>query len=219
MYLQYSYRTYALLLLFILNAGCVTTEENLHTSGTWSEAQSSKEKSVVFGRIRWIENGAEKKIGNSIFDFYVRPGLLHLEDKSRHFGVLGEDGNFAWSLKPGKYVMFRMNYRDTWSGNYFFVPKVAFLVPDKGHTYYAGTLRAEFAPKRDFIGGLSGKVRINIEDDRATAYPTIVKNLGISVEDIEPSLMVHDPRLPKTIDTTTEFNTVIRLLNIILQGQ
>ena len=139
-----------LIFLFLVGAagGCATTAENIRATGDWEQARTTESASVVFGRIQWLENGEEKKIGSGMFEFHVRPGLLHLTDKTRHFGDVDENGEFAWVLEPGMYAIFRINYRDPWSGNYFFVPKAGFQVPEKGKVYYVGKLKVDFAPKR-----------------------------------------------------------------------
>ena len=82
----------------------------------------------------------------------VTPHLIKIEDKTRIIGQVSDGGQFVWSLKPGKYFIYKMHYRDSWSGNYFVIPKVAFEVPKKGNSYYIGTLKCEFEPKRDFLG-------------------------------------------------------------------
>ncbi len=205
----------ALAMFLLVTAGCVTTEKNIRQTGEWEQARLTQDASIVFGGIQWIENGKEKKIGSGMFEFGVKPGLLRLEDKSRHFGEVDEGGDFVWTLQKGTYVMFRINYRDPWSGNYFFVPKVAFKVPDNGGIYYVGTVKVEFESKRDFIGGLSGSAKIQVLDEANESYPFMVKKLRVSDEAIEKSLMVHEKRLPGTIDTTPEFQMAIQLLNAL----
>jgi hypothetical protein len=211
---------HGLVILFLAGAvgACVAPTQNLKERGNCDQALSSGNKSIVFGRVQWLEHGEEKKIGKGLFDFSISPNLLRMEDKSKTYGEVDENGTFVWSLEPGIYVINRINYRDPWSGNYFMVPKVAFRVPDKGKIYYIGTLRADFAYKRDLIGGLSGQVKVTIEDQGQRDNAAIAETLGIMPKDVEKSLMVHDERLPRTIDTTEEFNMAVQTLNAILFG-
>lgn len=201
-----------------LLSACVTTTPNLTAHGNPKEALSSGDTSVVFGRIQWMEHGKEKPIGKGLFAFSVTPNLLRIDDKSRLRGEVDTNGEFMWTLKPGIYVINKIDYRDPWSGNYFTVPQVAFRVPQNGHVYYLGTLRAEFASKRDFIGGLSGRVKIQILDNAPTGYGATARKLGISPKKIEKSLMVHVSGLPRTIDTTKEFNLTVQVLNAVFFG-
>ena len=200
-----------------LIAGCVTTEPNIIETGAWEQAQLSESTSIVFGRVLWLENGTQKMTDSSAF--YVEPRLLRLEDKSRHLGRISENGEFAWALAPGNYVVDRIIYRDTWSGMYYFVPKVGFRIPEKGKTYYIGTLRADFSPKRDFIGGLSGQAKISIENDREDTYEVIEEHLRIPENDIENSLMVHDERLPAPIETDIAVLLATQIMNSIAISQ
>jgi len=209
-----------LIILCLVSAisACVAPTQNIKERGGWKQAVSSGVTSAVFGRIQWLEHGNEKKIGKGLFDFLVTPILLRMEDRSRTYGEVDENGEFVWALEPGTYVINRINYRDPWSGNYFMVPQVAFRVPDKGKIYYIGTLKADFASKRDLIGGLSGRVKVMIEDQGEGGYPAIAEKLDMMPKNIEKSLMVHEQGLPRTIDTTEEFNTALRILNAIFLG-
>ena len=202
-----------LLLVALFLLGCVSKTPNIQDHKQYREAVSSSDSSLVLGKITWIENGKLKPIGGGVFDFYIKPGLLRLEDRSRHFADLNSEGEFAWSLKPGKYVMFRLNYRDTWSGNYFFVPQVVFKVGESGEAYYIGTLSSEFTYERDLIGGMSGQTKFLILDESAKYIPIFEKRVG---KGIQKSLMVHDKNIPRTIDTEPEFQILLQVINAIL---
>ena len=210
-------RVLVILCLASSTGGCAAPVQNIKENGGWEQALASGNSSVVFGRIKWIEDGSEKKSGKGLLDFWISPTLLRIEDRSETHAELDEDGTFVWALEPGTYVINRINYRDTWSGNYFMVPKVAFRVPEKGRVYYVGTLRADFSSERDLIGGLSGRVRVTIEDHGRRDRAAILQHPGIA-NDFEKSLMVQDERLPRTIDTTEEFNVAVKVLNAVLLG-
>lgn len=205
------------LLLVCALSGC-TTAAHIKNPAEFSRARSGKDSSLVFGRIQWIEKGEEKKLGKGILTMSLTPHLFKLEDKSRTVGEISENGNFVWTLSTGTYLINKIAYRDTWSGNYLFVPKVAFRVPENGKIYYAGTLKAEFDPKRDIIGGLSGKVRFSTWDTGDTDLIAFQNRFNMNSGEIEKSLMVHDSRLPQTLETTDEFNLAVKILNAILYG-
>ena len=204
--------------MLLSSTACVTSTPNLKGQTSPTAALASSDKSIVFGRIQWLEHGKEKEIGKGLFAFSVTPHLLRLEDKAKLKSDVDAHGEFVWTLTPGIYVVSKIAYRDPWSGNYFMVPQVAFRVPEKGKVYYIGTLKVDFASERDLIGGLSGQVSVQILDDAAKSYDTAAEDLRIRPALIEKSLMVHASGLPKTIDTTEEFNLTAHILNAIFFG-
>ena len=208
-----------LLLFFALAlTSCVSTKQNVAGDTALINEAIQSNESIVFGNILWIEKGKQKEIGSGIFDFYVKPDLLRLEDKSRIICDVGKNGDFVWTLKPGTYVINKMQYRDTWSGNYFFVPHVAFRIKEDGETFYIGQLEVNFEPKRDLIGGMSGKAKFTVNDNSPESYERFSQDSNINKESIQKSLMIHDTRLPTTFDTTAEFNIGMQLINAILSA-
>lgn len=199
-------------------SSCISTKQNITGNDSLIQDAIQGDESIVFGNVLWVEKGEQKKIGSGIFDFYVKPDLLRLEDKARILCDLGENGDFVWALKPGTYVINKMQYRDTWSGNYFFVPHVAFRIDEHGGTFYIGQLEVNFEPKRDLIGGMSGKAKFTINDKSPASYERFSQENDISKESIQKALMIHDTRLPTTYDTTSEFNVGIQLINAILSA-
>ena len=207
-----------LLLVTILVVACApAAKKNVNAQADWQQALSGTEESIAVGRIEWMENG-EHKLNEKMLGGYrlLTPGLLRLEDKTRISAELDEQGRFAWQLPPGTYVLNRINYRDSWSGNYFFVPKTAFRIDRPGLAYYVGTLRADFSKQRDFIGGVSGLARFEIRDEYQQA--AVHHAAGFRSIDVKKALMVRDEKLPRTIDTTQEFNLTIQILNAIFMG-
>lgn len=205
-----------LVVLELAVGGCATTESNIETEA--DIRQLEEDQSVVFGRIVWLENGEEKKIGAGVFTMSLAPHLLRLEDKARVIGEVNEGGRFAWSLKPGTYLINKIAYRDPWSGNYFVTPKVAFAVPETGKTYYVGVLECRFEPKRDLIGGLSGLVVCKTLDESDQDVTYFQDKFAMASGSIEESIMIHDMRLPGTVDTTAEFNLALSIINAVLYG-
>ncbi len=207
----------ALLVLFL--SGCVpTAEPNIKSASELSKI-AEKDSLIVFGKIEWIENG-EKKIfkEDGLMGTWIKPNLMNMEDETKIQCDIGEKGEFVWSLPPGKYLMHKIHYRDSWSGSYFIVPKVAFNVPKKGQVYYLGTLKSESQTKRDLIGGLSGRTKFTVQDNYNQDVRSFKKKFGTSSKKIKKSLMIHDQRLPLTPETTAGYNTAMNLLNVIFMG-
>lgn len=205
-----------LITLSLFLVGCPTTVSDIKTSQQLTEVE--KNRSLVFGQIEWFENGERKKLKKGLFSMYVLPHLIKMEDKTRLMGEIDDGGHFVWSLEKGTYMIHKMMYRDPWSGNYFVVPKVAFNVPENNETYYIGTLLCEYEPERDLIGGLSGIVKFRIKDDLDDDYSDFKKRFKKSNLDTQKSLMIHDQRLPESIETTAEFNIAVSIINALFFG-
>jgi len=202
--------------LVLALGGCVTTT-NIKTATKLS--QLGRDSSIVFGQIEWLEDGKEKELGEGFFTIAVTPHLMNMEDNTRIMGEVSEEGRFFWSLEEGTYLIHKISYRDPWSGEYFFVPKMVFNVPENGEVYYIGILRSEFEPDRDLIGGLSGsRVKFTIQDEFDRDSSDFQERLSIPSKIIEKSLMIYDSRLPRTVETTKEFNQAISIMNAILYG-
>lgn len=208
-----------LTLLVLFLSGCVTTTEpNIRSASELSKIEE-KDSSIVFGKIEWIENGEKKEFKEEgLFGTWIKPNLMNMEDETRVECDVSEGGEFVWSLPPGKYLMHKIHYRDSWSGSYFIVPKVAFIVPDKGKVYYIGTLKGESQTKRDLIGGLSGTTKFTIQDKFNQDSRNFKRKFSISSKKIKKSLMIHDKRLPQTPETTAEYNIAMNIINAILMG-
>lgn len=207
---------FCLVVLELAVGGCATTKSNIETEA--DIRQLGEGQSIVFGRIVWLENGEEKKIGAGVFTMSLAPRLMRIEDKTRIIAAVNEGGRFVWSLERGTYLINKIDYRDPWSGNYFVAPKVAFAVPETGNTYYVGVLECNFEPKRDLIGGLSGLVVCKTLDESEQDVTYFQDKFAMASGSIEESIMIHDTRLPGTVDTTAEFNLAVSIINAVLYG-
>jgi hypothetical protein len=199
----------ALLLLAV--AGCASTD-HIDEASEWAAALARKDHSIVFGRIRWMEHGKECEIGDGYTSMSITPHLTRMEDEQRITGEVDEGGHFVWSLEPGAYLMHMIVYRDPWSGTNQLVPKVAFAVREKGRVYYVGTLNADFAKERNFLGQVGGNVRLWVTDENAKETVRLRDELGLGPQAVEPALMRRDERLPLNIETTAGFRLAQHIL-------
>lgn len=209
---------YIVIFIFAFLSACASRQVNLINEDISPESIFSEKKSLVYGEITWIENGEQKKIGSNFFDFYIKPNIIRLEDKSRILCDIGENGVFMWALGPGTYVIDRIEYRDTWSGNYFFIPKVAFRITEAEQAYYIGTLKGQVDIKRDFIGGLSGKAQFTIVDQCEDNCVSFSTKTNIPLGEIQKSLMIQSEKLPTSFTSTPEFNLGLQIINSILMN-
>ncbi|MHC4450654.1 MAG: hypothetical protein ACYS0E_11055 [Planctomycetota bacterium] len=195
----------------MLCLGCASTG-NIDEASELSEEAAREDRSIVFGRVRWIQDGEAKEIGDSYFEMQLTPHLLRMEDKKRIEAEVDSGGHFVWSLEPGTYLMHMLIYRDPWAGAAQLVPKVAFAVPENGKVYYVGTLRATYEMKRDFLGTPRGPVYFSVMDERREEEQRLRDELGLEAPLVTSSVMRHDDRLPKSVETTEGF----RIASVIL---
>jgi len=154
---------------------------------------SSGEEALIFGRIRWIQNGEERE---SYSDITL--SVLRVEDMKKGSIAVERDGAFYGLLPKGTYVIHELNWRDSWSGPYWLVPKVAFKAEEDRHLYYLGTLVVDLRASRDIIGGLRIKeFAIHIEDEEDKARSAFRERYPNQDGEMFKALMVHDQHIPR----------------------
>lgn len=114
---------------------------------------SSGEDALIFGRIRWIENGEERRSCSSQFGFGFRVTLkvLRAEDNKTGTIEVEKDCRFFTLLPRGSYIIHGHDWSDSWGGNWL-VPRVAFQVAKGQHSYYLGTFGVNVKTKRNIFG-------------------------------------------------------------------
>jgi hypothetical protein len=159
---------------------------------------------LIFGRIRWIENGEERKsclsqIGLSQLGFGFRVALkvLRAEDMKTGTIEVEKDCRFFTLLPRGSYIIHRLDWSDSWGGNWL-VPRVAFQVAEGQHSYYLGTLGVNVKTKRNIFGDsiLKG-LEIYIEDEESEAMEAFHKRYPHQEVKVAKALMIHDSRIPR----------------------
>ena len=65
---------------------------------------------------------------------------------------------------------------------------------------------------------VSGGVKFSILDEDDISFSNFQEKFSITPKEIEKSLMIHDSRLPKAIETTKEFNLAVSIINALLLG-
>lgn len=199
--------------VFLLSA-CLAVE-NIETPAEAKAASSSADRSIVYGRVKWVENGKETGLDHKdMFGQRVQrvvPRLKRAEDNSTVTVELDNAGHFVWSLQKGTYIIDKLQVNIPGYGSGFFVPKVAFAVPDNGKSYYIGTLRTDAVVDADFWG-TDGAARFSIEDSQSSEDAYVRRKLGGSFRADQKSLMVQNENLPDSFDTTAEFNMIMLIL-------
>lgn len=158
----------------------------------------SGEDVLVFGRIRWIQNGEERESYSSTFGWNISLQVLRAEDMKTGTIRVEKDGTFFALLPTGTYIIHRLDWRDPWDGPHWLVPKVAFKIAEDRQSYYLGTLVVDIRTKRDIIGGLWVKgFGVSIEDEEEGAMEAFRKRYTAQKVEVAKALMVHDPSIPR----------------------
>ena len=201
--------------LMIFLSGC-STVQNIETAAEAQAAAGSADRSIVYGRVRWIENGQEPNLESENFlgerIQRVTPRLKRAEDNSTVIVELDNAGHFVWSLQAGTYIIDMLSVTVPGYEAGFFVPKVAFQVPENGSSYYIGTLRADAVVDADFWG-TDGSAKFSVVDEMRSENAYARKKLGSSFSTGRKSLMVQNDKLPESFDTTEEFRIITLILS------
>lgn len=136
------YRLAAAALAVVLITGCATSTGSIDSSKAVSKAADSSE-SIVFGKFTLYRNGKEAKLNDGLFAGTT--AFLHVngDDGARQIvGQVGENGEFAWALKPGNYQVSAIDFyhrgerQEVEAG-------LDFEVPADGKPVYVGTITLE----------------------------------------------------------------------------
>jgi hypothetical protein len=185
-------------LIFLLVLPGCAPRINVKKAPPGTTVLSSGEDVLIFGGIRWIENGKNKKR-----TIILR--VLRAEDSKTGTIRVEKDGRFFTLLPRGTYIIHRFDWFDPWDGQHWIVPKVAFQVADSQHSYYLGVLVVNISAKRDIIGGLWVKgVTSYIEDEEDEAMEAFRKRYSDQEVKVAKALMIHDPSIPRMTDLESQ---------------
>ncbi|NNM80415.1 MAG: hypothetical protein HKM01_08175 [Gallionella sp.] len=152
---------------------------------------------LVFGRIRWFDNGEERTEYRSGWGWNVWLPFFRTQDKQFGLFVVEKDGTFTWRIPRGVYISNRLRWRDPWDGVHFINPSVAFEATDGANALCLGTLAVGLGSKRDIIGKLLIKsVQVRIDDDCETLSQQFHAKYTDPNLVAAKSLMRFDPRMP-----------------------
>lgn len=160
-------------------------------------ASSLGDKVLVYGRLRWIENGEERSTYKSLLGWNINPMFVRIDDMDRGSLSVDKDGKFVWKVARGTYILHQIHWFDTSDGPHTLSPKVAFNIPTGSNTYCLGALVVDLRVKRDLIGGIWNKGwDIYIEDDcesMASEFRSRYTDPGLT---LDKSLMIHNQYIP-----------------------
>ena len=166
--------------LCLVIAGCASepgqmnylSEPNLPITGRVDKAPESLTADtlgsdvLVYGRLRWIDNGEERTDYRSGWGWNV--WLRYFRDYPERSGlfVVEKDGQFTWRIPRGTYTVYQLEWREVSDGMHYLVPKLRFEPPASANAVCLGTLLIDIRSKRDVIGGHWVKnIGIQVDDD------------------------------------------------------
>jgi len=106
---------------------------------------------VVFGRVRWIENGQEVGIGTTTPARSVELHLRNLGNRRWTFASVGPDGYFTWVLMPGEYEVPWIRLMDGEDSCIRDVD-IRIVVPETRRAGYLGTLAVHTRHETHWLG-------------------------------------------------------------------
>lgn len=210
--------------------GCATepghmnyfSEPNLPISGRIDKApedltaESLGTDVLAFGRLRWIDNGLERKDYRSGWGWNV--WLSYFRDNGADLGVfvVEKDGQFTWRIRRGSYICYQFGWHEASDGLHYLVPKVAFDVQSDPNAVCLGSLLVEITTKRDLLGGhWLRNAQIQVDDDcqnMTERFKSHYKDKNIVVG---KSLMWFDEnlRIPKDLEFRNSLIGIARVFN------
>ena len=193
--------------LITMLVGCTSIMESdrqVKTAPVDTTVSSLENEVLVYGRIRWIQNGEERMVYKSSFGWNIWPKYLRMDDMKDGSLSIEADGTFTWKLARGTYLFHQIHWFDSWDGPHRFTPKVAFKIPDGANAWCIGTLVIDLKGKRDFIGGLWVKgIKIKIDDECDELANKFREHYSDPDLHHAKSLMIFDPHMadrPKELE-------------------
>jgi hypothetical protein len=199
--------------------GMLASVRRIETAPSETTAVSLGDSALVYGRIRWIENGVERTEYKHSYGWNIWPQFLRIDDMISGGLSVEADGSFTWKMPRGRYLFHQIYWMDSWDGQHRLTPKVAFQIPVDANAYCLGTLVISIQGKRDIIGGLWLKgVKIIIEDDCAHIDNQFRARYRDQDLKLAKSLMIFDPQMPRRPDQLEEKDQFQDFMRAIMPG-
>ena len=205
----------------ILVAGCQSAAllEPLGTLPTVPFEITDKELGndvLVFGRVRWIQNGQERDDYRSAYGWNIWPEYYGLEDRRNGTLAVAEDGTFVWQLPGGTYLAYQLRWFDPWDGPHRLPLRLAFRAEKAQRAYCIGTIIVKLEAKRDLIGGLWIKDwDLVLDDTCATDQQWFARRYINLTLPVEQSFLVYDPAIPDSLEALERRDTIADILRAL----
>jgi hypothetical protein len=183
------------ILVTVLGTACGPTrtyQQSVKSAEELSEVKKGASAVVVFGRVRWLENG-EEAIGTAAGKT-VTLGLYDIGQDKYIDGRVGSDGLFSWVLEPGEYHVLSTQFHYLMSAQlgpaYFHLS-----VPEGQGPVYTGTLTIETTLKSSWTGWKLSVDRFSMSNDCEDDCPTVLARLDLSADTMQVSLLQYDEQI------------------------
>lgn len=196
----------ATVLVLALVSGCASVETNIESEQQVARAVSGSDTTLVFGKIRWINNENEMEIGTGLSTHSLSLQMYTDASEGRTIGRVGDGGQFAWSLAPGKYRIPAVDFvgplfggPGDFTGRTF----LEFDVPGDQGPVYIGTLIIETEYKKKFLTWEANTKTETVNDCDSDCAERLAA-FGLPEKPLHISLARLDSRLSGLVRTTDQ---------------
>ena len=185
------------ILLIVALAGCGSVAPNIESQQELAKAMANPDVVVVFGKVRWINNGEELEIGTGMFSNIVELQMYPEGSDDRTIAKVGDGGDFTWPMQPGSYFIPAVNFMDNAFsdvGNFIGYTYLTFEVPEGKGPTYIGTLIFETEYKSKFLTYESSVVSRTADDCESECQERL-KALGLPSDSLQVSLIQVGPQV------------------------
>ena len=160
-------------------------------------AEAAAGEPLVFGKFRLVRNGNEADLGTGLFANRATLRMVNGKDDREILGQVGNDGEFAWTLAPGRYRLTAIDFdsrgeRETADTSFTFV------VPADHKAVYIGSITLEATFESGYYG-LNGMVDdYVVTNDCAADCAGRLDRLGLSMDDMTVALLTEQYHLART---------------------
>lgn len=162
-----------------LFSGCATTAPSIDHADQLAQATDMTAEKVVIGKFRLVRNGEEVDFGEGVF---ANSAKLHIYQDGANqeiVGKVGRDGEFAWVLEPGDYMLSSIAFKHR-GETIEPAANFAFTVSADHDASYVGTITLETTFSSGYYGTSGVIERFFISNDCATECGKMLGDLGMA---------------------------------------
>lgn len=182
------------ILAAVFMAGCGTTA-SIETREDLANVDTTG--AVIFGKFHLVRNGHEASIGGGLFE---TTALLHVDNQDPGHGIVGKvgaDGEFAWVLEPGDYVISSIAF-DNRGEMEETAADFAFTVPPASDAVYIGTVTLEVTLRQGLYGTEGFVDNLSIDNECEAHCEARLQALGLARDEMTVSLLEERHQLART---------------------
>lgn len=170
----------------------VRTGETIDSPDQLAEALGDKDRAVVIGRVRWVQNGKNQKLGTGLFTNMITLHVYRAGSDRRIRGSHAEDGTYVWAMPHGVYHIPIIAFLTKEGNSFMATAFLRFEVREVGGVTYLGTLEVNTRRKSGFAGW---KYRIEgfaVQNDCAADCEALLTRVGLTSAAVHEAPMEPD---------------------------